>query len=376
MAKKIILAVAGSGKTHYICNYINQEKKNLILAFTHENINNIRNELVKRFTVIPNLTTVMTFDSFIYRFMLCPYEASILQYFKIPKYTKSGITMLEPPKNSIKRDGEIYHNPSYQTKDKYFHYATTNRNYYCSRLSELIMQVKINKCSLIKRASSNLNAFYDQVLIDEFQDFREFDYKLIVKLAEYLDDILLVGDFYQHSVSATNNSGRPFKIGNNFIAFEDFKKNLEKNGFTVDDKALKNSRRCSKDVCDFVREKLKIKIYSNTNNAGRIHWVNDNELGDSVLQNDSIMKLVFKNASKCNFRAQNWSYSKGNTMDSTCVILTDVLKDLQDESFDVSKITLIARNMLYVALTRTKGDLYIMPNNVFKKIKIKYSKCE
>ena len=36
MAKKVILAVAGAGKTYYICHKIDPAKRNLILAFTHE----------------------------------------------------------------------------------------------------------------------------------------------------------------------------------------------------------------------------------------------------------------------------------------------------------------------------------------------------
>lgn len=78
-------------------------------------------------------------------------------------------------------------------------------------LSELALQVKEGRDSLIKRAAARLNMFYDSVLIDEFQDFREFDYELIMKLAKHLNDILLVGDYYQHSVSARNNTGKPLK---------------------------------------------------------------------------------------------------------------------------------------------------------------------
>ena len=45
MAKTVILAVAGAGKTYHICHNIDPAKRNLILAFTHENINNIQKEL-------------------------------------------------------------------------------------------------------------------------------------------------------------------------------------------------------------------------------------------------------------------------------------------------------------------------------------------
>ena len=55
-------------------------------------------------------------------------------------------------------------------------------------------------------AAERLNLFFDNILIDEFQDFREHDYELIVKLSKCLKNILLVGDYYQHSVSGQNNS--------------------------------------------------------------------------------------------------------------------------------------------------------------------------
>ena len=45
MAKRVILAVAGAGKTYHICHTIDPTKRNLILAFTHENIFNIQKEL-------------------------------------------------------------------------------------------------------------------------------------------------------------------------------------------------------------------------------------------------------------------------------------------------------------------------------------------
>lgn len=76
--------------------------------------------------------------------------------------------------------------------------------------------------------------FYDCVLIDEFQDFREHDYDLIIALAKQLNDVVLVGDYYQHSVSATNNSGRPFKKKSVDVSYDEFIGELERAGFEVD----------------------------------------------------------------------------------------------------------------------------------------------
>lgn len=40
-----MLAVAGAGKTYTLCNSIDINEKNLILAYTNENVHNITNEL-------------------------------------------------------------------------------------------------------------------------------------------------------------------------------------------------------------------------------------------------------------------------------------------------------------------------------------------
>ena len=86
MDKRVILAVAGSGKTYHICHTIDSLKRNLILAFTNENIHNIRNELCDAYGAVPELTTVMTFDSFVYRQLINLYEPSIAEHFNCPSF--------------------------------------------------------------------------------------------------------------------------------------------------------------------------------------------------------------------------------------------------------------------------------------------------
>ena len=59
MAKRVILAVAGAGKTYHICHTIDPNKRNLILAFTHENIYNIQKELCDAHGHMPEQTTTI-----------------------------------------------------------------------------------------------------------------------------------------------------------------------------------------------------------------------------------------------------------------------------------------------------------------------------
>lgn len=371
MGKKVILAVAGAGKTYHICHSLDPCKRNLILAYTHENIHNIQKELYDAYGCIPKLTTVMTFHSFVYHNLILPYEPSIVEHFNVASFKNTGICLIEPPAQRIKNTfGRKVPNPKYVAKDKFAHYVTKKKQYYCDNLSELALQVKKGRDSLVKRAVIRLNLFYDTVLIDEFQDFREQDYELIIKLSKLLNNVVMVGDYFQHSVSAKNNSGKPFKKRGQDISYTDFVAEIKSQGFVVDTTTLAKSRRCSEDICNYVTQKLGINIYSNGDHEGKVLWVDENV--DDVLNNPNIVKLVYQESSNYMFNALNWSYSKGDTVDAACVILTDKFDSLDSVNFSINNIPSSTINKLYVAMTRSRGDLYLIKASIFKKIKSLY----
>lgn len=373
MAKSVILAVAGAGKTYHICHEIDPTKKNLILAYTHENIHNIQNELCDAHGCVPELTTVMTFDAFVYHNLILPYEPSIASHFSVPRFTSRGICLTDPLPQRIKdKNGEMVYNPLYRKKDTLTHYVTNKRQYYCATLSELALQVKKGRDSLIKRAAIRLNMFYDSVMIDEFQDFREFDYELIIKLAKHLNNVLLVGDYYQHSVSACNNTGKPFKTPKGDVPYANFIETVLKAGFEIDTTTLSTSRRCSADVCNYVRSKLGIDITSTGDNKGQVIWADN--IANEVLSNDQITKLVYSEATRYSFSALNWSYSKGDTVDCACVILTKDFEKLAEDNFSIKEISISTLNKLYVAMTRSRGDLYLIKSSTFKRLQDTYVK--
>lgn len=371
MAKRVILAVAGAGKTYHICHSIDPAKRNLVLAFTHENVFNIQRELIDAFGVIPELTTVSTFDSFVYRNLILPYEPSIGAHFGCDQFVSKGITMIDPPPQRIKRsDGMIIPNKRYFAKNKLCHYIDSGLRYYCATLSELALQVKCDKTALVVRAADRLNLFYDEISIDEFQDFRKHDYDLILKLSKALNSVTLVGDYFQHSVSGKNNNGKPFAKGKTEIGYREFLGSLEKEGFEIDEITLNESRRCAPAVCSFVSEKLDIKITSSGNCEGEVIWVEENP--DIILSDDRIIKLVYKDSDRYAFRSVNWSYSKGDTMDATCIVLTEAFEKLQEDDFSLEGVSRASINRLYVALTRSRGNVYLIKASAFKPVRDRY----
>lgn len=231
--------------------------------------------------------------------------------------------------------------------------------------------MKCGKTTLVNRAAKRLNFFYDNVCIDEFQDFREHDYDLIIKLSKALNNATLVGDYYQHSVSAQNNSGRPFAKNKIEIGYQEFLEKLKKEGFDIDETSLSKSRRCAPAICSFISEKLGIRIVSSGVNEGEVIWVNEDL--DAILSDERITKLVYNNSDSYTFRSMNWSYSKGDTMDSTCVILTNGFEKLSEISFSTEGISRQTINRLYVALTRSRGNVYLIKASVFKSVKDRYT---
>ena len=375
MDKTVILAVAGAGKTYHICHNIDTNKRNLILAYTNRNINNIERELndVKKKS---KYTKVLTFHKFLYNFFIRPFEISIGEFFG--EEIKSKGLILDEAIKPIDSNGN--YNKNYKRKKMLGHYMINNR-YYSSNLPELILYLK-DKSDVFERAMKNINNYFDYLYIDEFQDFREENYKLVEEIIKKCNNITLVGDYYQHSVNGKTKSGVPFekkkfnitnrKYETVSISYSEFKSNLINIGLNIDEETLKKSRRCSKEVCNFVREHLDINFESVEINSGNVKIVDNISEGKDILENNEIKKLVYNAPYKWNFNCDSWSYCKGDTFKNVCVILTSNLEKLIDDKFDISSVSSKTINMLYVALTRTKGNLHIISNQLFKEINEDY----
>ena len=59
-------------------------------------------------------------------------------------------------------------------------------------------------------------------------------------------------------------------------------------------------------------------------------------------------------------------YSKGDTYDSICVVLTEKSNNIFKENWN-NNLSESSRNKLYVALTRSSGDVYIMSSQQFAR---------
>ena len=365
MDKKLVMAVAGSGKTYLICNSIDSEKRNLILAFTHENIKNILHELIERFGAIPENTIISTFHSFLFGDCIQPYHSMICDLYSTKLFNCEGVMFLTPPTPMI---GKKY-NTMYVKDNRLKHYIP-RKKYYCSLMAKLILK---NCDTLLSTVLNRINKFYDTIFIDEYQDYRNDEYELLSAIIQgFSGDIFLAGDFYQHSVSGNNNTGKPFGTAQKPKSYQEYKHLIEKLGVTIDETRLSKSRRCSNLVCDFVKSKLGIGIESYDGHAGDVIQILTTTEADRILTDNSICKLLLRDSGKYLFSCFNWSYSKGDTYEKTCVVLTDDTSTLMEDGFRCDRIAPTTRNKLYVALTRSRTDVYLMPKPIFDQVKDKY----
>ena len=180
MDKRVIFAVAGSGKTTYIVKALSTDKRSLIVTYTNNNYDNLSRKILERFNgVWPQNITLMTYFQFLYRFCYKPFLAD--------KIGAKGIIF---EANTSRRF----------TKKKIGYYLTPNRYFYSNRLSLFLEEAKV-----VGDIKERIETYFDEFVIDEIQDVAGRDFSFLELLMETDVNMLFVGDFYH-----TNRSDNTF----------------------------------------------------------------------------------------------------------------------------------------------------------------------
>lgn len=342
MDKKLILSVAGSGKTRYILDRLNLDENILIITYTVNNEENIRKRIIDKFTYFPPNITLSTYFHFLYSFCYKPF----LSY----KLRDTGIEWNMLP---IRRKGV--------TKTKIPYYMNTYKRLYHNRLALLV------KDNCPEDVKSRVEKYFDKLFIDEVQDFGGHDFNFLELLISCNIPCALVGDYYQHTFD-TSRDGNTNKTLHDDL--EKYKLKLTKFNLKIDEKTLKKSWRCSKSVCDFISEKIGILIESKHDKIKDVRLLEDLDEITKVLNDDSIIKLVYDLDYTYYCNTRNWGASKGeDKYNDICVVLP---KNSYNAllSNKLNELKPKTKNKLYVACTRAKGNLYFVHADhllVFKK---------
>lgn len=334
MDKRVIFAVAGSGKTTYIVNNLFPEKRSLIITYTKNNYSNIESKVLKKFNgTWPQNILLMTYFQFLFRFCYKPFLAD--------KFKGKGIVFKSNPNKWEKQSSLKY-------------YFTGNRYFYSNRLAFFLENQNI-----INDIKKRLEKYFDEFIIDEVQDIAGRDFNFLEKLMDAEINMLFVGDFFQHTFDTSRDGNVNKSLFNNKLSYEE---RFQKRGFFCDSTTLVKSWRCSYEVCDFITNNLGITIFSNhdKNDNNCIALITDEWKIKEILENDNIIKLHYQDSNKYGNFHKNWGDSKGeDNYQDVCVMLNKktMSKFKSGKLYELPSATL---NKLYVAITRAHRNCYFI----------------
>lgn len=337
--KRLILAVAGSGKTKYLIDNLNLDKRFLIVTYTNTSLNLIKSRIVKKFGYLPNNIKTYTYFEFIYSFCIKP--------FVLFKYKLKGIYWNDTPEfTSQLRNTNLNR------------YLTKNRYLYHNRLGKFIEYENI-----LDDIKKRLEMFYDHFFYDEFQDLGGHDFNFIMQISQANIDFLFVGDFFQHTY-VTSHDGNV--NGTLYSELNEYCRKLKINKIQIDTETLGNSHRCSPTICSFISQNLGIAIESNRKETTAIIKIDDREAALEIIEDNSIIKLVYDKSNEKKFLSKNWGECKGeDDYNDTCIILNKTTSKIFSKG-KFNELKPRTKNKLYVALTRTRGNCYLIEDELIQ----------
>jgi thymidine kinase len=335
--KRVLLAVAGAGKTSEIVNRIDENRRFLIFTYTEENLRNIRGKIVSRHGRVPPNVQVMTYFTFLHAFLLRPLRGL--------NRRSRGINFDDPPPHG-----------RYPERDPRY-YMDSARRIYVSRVAKAVMK------HYPKGVLERIERFFDVVCVDEVQDFTSHDFNMLLHLQQANVEMLLTGDFRQHTYATSRDGSTRRSLHKDYAKYV---REFQKGGFVVDTESLSHSRRCSPAVCTFISEHLGIPIKTHSTRAARIVTVETQEEADKLRARADVVKLFYSEHRQYGCRSQNWGASKGEDhYDEICVVLNETTLEHYRKG-QLSMLKQQTLNKLYVALSRSRGDVHLVPHTLFK----------
>lgn len=263
--RRLILSVAGSGKTTHIINSLSSEKRSLIITYTENNYENLRYKVAEKFSCIPDNILVMTYFEFLYSFCYKPFLHRTVN--------ANGFDFDRPPQFTSRLS---------RTNMKY--YLNSNNYLYHNRLAKLL-EVK----DVIPKIRDRISKYFDEFYVDEVQDFGGHDFNLLLELSQIEKNVVFVGDFFQHTFDTSRDGNVNCNLHNDLGKYIE---RFSKARFFIDMETLSKSWRCNKSICEFVQDKLGIPIQSHTEYNIDISLVEEQNEIEDLMKDDSIVKAI------------------------------------------------------------------------------------
>lgn len=348
--KRIIKAAAGTGKTTLLIgeavkNF--QEGKVLYLTYTNANLNSMKSDLMDSVGIIPTNIKCKTWTDFLLNECAKPYR----KVMGGPEIEGVNFCSL----------GEIPRLKGITAANWRYYYDFQGRLYY-ERLAQF--------CHVILEASGGviidrLQKIYTMILIDEIQDMRGYDLKIIEAIYRSNLNLVVVGDHRQATYST--NSG-PFLSRYRGINIFNFFTEVLKHD---DLESLDVCHRCPQVVCDLANT-----LYSDLNMKS-VKKVDNEDVGTYLVSMDnvsmfiehykptvlyynisSLNKFISKLDGDINFESITFGKSKGLSFDNVLILPTKEMENHIIKGRHKMSDTVIAQ--FYVAITRSKNNVAIL----------------
>ncbi|HXD92129.1 MAG TPA: carboxypeptidase-like regulatory domain-containing protein [Bacteroidia bacterium] len=158
------------------------------------------------------------------------------------------------------------------------------------------------------------------------------------------------------------------KEAGNFIVVttSKYQKKFSEMGLIIDLVTLNKSHRCSPTICSFITNKIGINIESHKENVTNVYVVETKAEAEPIISNNDIVKLFYQKHYSFNCYSKNWGDSKGeDKYDKVCVVLNKTTYQ-KFKANSMNELPAQTKNKLYVACSRSKSDLYLIPEEVVK----------
>ncbi len=340
---KVIIAVAGSGKTTSLVKQaiVSKEKHILFLTYTNENLKNIRSIFLKEIGYIPSNVEITSWFTFLLRDGVRPYHNSVSNGKRV-----TSINFIQGSRSSV---NSLKYIRETDTENYFF---DKERKAYTDTISRFVYKCNENTRGLV---FNRLEKIYSSIFIDEIQDLAGWDLEIIKLLMCSKIKTSLVGDPRQVTYS-TNHAPKNKKYRDENISTFFFE--LQENGI-CEVKTQDNCLRCNKDICDFAN-----KIYPGLPSA--ISDINSNKKSDGIMlitteEVDQYIKEFNPNILRYNkksntlgYNAMNYGASKGSTFDRVLIFPTKgIEKFLKTGNID----DVGDKSKFYVAVTRARHSV-------------------
>jgi len=340
MDKRIVFAVAGSGKTSLIIDRLNLENPSLIVTYTKNNLSNLRNKITNKFGCIPSNIRLYSYFEFLHSFCYRPFLAL--------EIGAKGINWNIPPAYTMRI-----------RRDKLAYYLDSGRRLYYNRIAKLLEQK-----NLLEEINLRIEKYFSCLFIDEVQDFAGHDFNFLSSLCQANIETVLVGDYYQHTFDTSRDGNVNASLHNDY---EKYVNRFRRMGLHVDNETLIRSYRCSPDVCNFISDKIGIEIRSHRDDNTIVKLIEDEASIDEIYKCDRTVKLFYDSHYKYSCYSQNWGPAKGEDhYADVCVVLNQSTYRLW-KSDNLHQLNPKTKNKFYVACSRARGNLFFIPESALKQ---------